>query len=196
MSFTQMIRSSMSHSAAARARAGIVAAIALSVAAGLGCSTEELTANTDPDILNIDDYNTPAGATPLRIGVIGNFNSAFDGGQDSFVTMTANMSDEILASDTFDGRLTINARKSVEINSEMEGVYRALHRARAGALRAALIIANTAPEPKFNRGELYMYLGFSEEFFGEGWCSGSLLEGRWQDHAIRAAADHAADVRN
>jgi len=162
----------MLHSAAARARAGIVAGIALSVAAGVGCSTEELTANTDPDILNVDDYNTPAGATPLRIGVIGSFNSAFDGGQDSFVTMTGNMSDELIASDTFDGRLTINARKSVEINAEMEGIYRALHRARAGALRAALIIANTAPEPKFNRGELYMYLGFAEDFFGEGWCSG------------------------
>lgn len=172
MTLSHMIRSSLSHSVAAHARAGILAGIVLSVAAGLGCSTEQLTANTDPDILNVEDYNTPAGATPLRIGVIGNFNSAFDGGQDSFVTMTGNMSDELIASDTFDGRLTINARKSVEINSEMESVYRALHRARAGALRAALIIATTAPEPKFNRGELYMYLGFSEDFFGEGWCSG------------------------
>lgn len=172
MAFTQAIRSSLSRSVAARARAGIMAGIALSVAAGLGCTTEQLTANTDPDILNIEDYNTPAGATPLRVGVIGNFNSAFDGGQDSFVTMTGNMSDELIASDTFDGRLTINARKSVEINSEMEGVYRSLHRVRAGAARAAIILATTAPEPKFNRGELYMYLGFSEDFFGEGWCSG------------------------
>src|SRR5262245_37428443 len=72
MAFTHLIRSSMSHPVAARARAGIVAGIALSVVAGLGCSTEQLTANTDPDILNVEDYNTPAGATPLRIGVIGN----------------------------------------------------------------------------------------------------------------------------
>ncbi|MGH9887505.1 MAG: tetratricopeptide repeat protein, partial [bacterium] len=162
----------MSFSAMARSRAWIVTGVALSVAAAVGCSTEQLTANTDPDILNIEDYNTPAGATPLRIGVIGNFTSAFDGGTDSFVTITGNLADEILASDTFDGRLTINARKSVEVNTEMEAVYRALHRARAGAARAATILATTAPDPKFNRGELYMYLGFSEDFFGEGWCSG------------------------
>ncbi len=96
---------------------------------------------TDPDILNPGDYTTPAGANPLRVGVIANFTSAFDGGTDSFVTITGNLADELLASDTFDGRLTINARRSVETNSEMEAVYRAMQRARTGAARAAEFIA-------------------------------------------------------
>jgi hypothetical protein len=82
------------------------------------------------------------------------------------------MADEILASDTFDGRLTINARKSVEVNSEMESVYRGMQRARAGAQRAADIIAVTTPDSTVNRAELYMYLGYSELLLGEGWCSG------------------------
>ena len=115
----------------------IVAGTAFALAAtAAGCKKDSLLQVTDPDILNPGDYTTPAGATPLRVGVIANFTSAFDGGTDSFVTITGNLADELLASDTFDGRLTINARKSVETNSEMEAVYRAMQRARTAAQRA------------------------------------------------------------
>ena len=101
-----------------------------------GASKDSLLKVTDPDLLSPGDYTTPAGATPLRVGVIADFASAFDGGTDSFITITGNLADELLASDTFDGRLTINARKSVEVNTEMEAVYRAMQRARTGAARA------------------------------------------------------------
>jgi hypothetical protein len=161
----------MSLSSKARTRACAVAAVAL-VVAPAACKKDSLLQVTDPDILNPGAFETPAGATPLRVGVIADFTSAFDGGTDSFVTMTGNLADELLASDTFDGRLTINARKSVETNSEMEGVYRTMQRARTGAARAAEILATTAPTPKANRGELYMLLAYTELFFGEGWCPG------------------------
>jgi hypothetical protein len=153
-----------------RSRAYALAALALAAAAG--CNKDAITQVTDPDIFNTADYDTPAGANPLRIGVIANFVTAFDGGTDSYVTMSGNLGDEMLASDTFDGRLTINARKSVEINSEMETVYRNMQRARAGAQRAADIIAVTTPDSTVNRAELYMYLGYSELLLGEGWCPG------------------------
>jgi hypothetical protein len=148
------------------------AAVALVAVSIVACQKEQLLDVTDPDVLNVQDYTTAAGATPLRIGVIANFTSAFDGGTDAFSVITGNLADEILASDTFDGRLTINARKSVEVNTEMEATYRAMHKARSGAARAALILATTAPTPTFNRGEIYMLRGFTEDFFGEGWCSG------------------------
>src|SRR5205823_9738610 len=106
------------------------------------------------------------------VGVLADFASAFDGGTDSFITMSGNLADELLASDTFDGRLTINARKSVEVNTEMESVYRIMQRARTGAARAAGILATTAPTPLSNRGEMYMVLAYAEMFLGEGWCSG------------------------
>jgi hypothetical protein len=175
---------------------------ALALAAGVaGCNKDAITEVTDPDIFNVADYNTPAGANPLRIGVIANFVAAFDGGTDSYVTMSGNLGDEMLASDTFDGRLTINARKSVEINSEMESVYRAMQRARAGAQRAADIIAVTTPDSTVNRAELYMYLGYSELLLGEGWCSGvpfSSEDGKTQtfgdplttQQIMQQAADH------
>lgn len=127
---------------------------------------------TNPDILNPGDFATPSGANPLRAGVIADFAQAFDGSTDSFVSMSGNLADELIASDTFDGRLTINARKSVESNNEMESVYRNMQRARTGAARAVAILATTAPTPTFNRGELYMLLAYSELFLGEGWCSG------------------------
>jgi hypothetical protein len=171
MTNTHRIRRMMSLSSRARSRACLIAGLALAAAAA-GCKKDSLLQVTDPDILNTGDYATPAGATPLRVGVIANFTSAFDGSTDSFVTMTGNLADELLASDTFDGRLTINARKSVETNSEMEGVYRTMQRARTAASRAAGILATTAPTPAFNRGELYMILAYSEMMLGEGWCSG------------------------
>ena len=171
MTQTLITQSMMSLSVKTRARACAIAAVAL-IAVPTACKKDSLLQVTDPDILNPGNFETPAGATPLRIGVIADFTSAFDGGTDSFVTMTGNLADELLASDTFDGRLTINARKSVESNNEMESVYRAMQRARTGAARAAKILATTAPTPASNRGELYMLLAYTELFFGEGWCSG------------------------
>jgi len=170
MANTHDIRRMMSLFAKSRTR--VYAITALAIAAAAGCNKDALLDVTDPDVLSPSDYTTPGGATPLRIGVIANFTSAFDGGTDSFVTITGNLADELLASDTFDGRLTINARKSVEINTEMEAVYRAMQRARTAAARAAATLATTAPTPLFNRGELYMLLAYSELMLGEGWCSG------------------------
>jgi len=154
------------------ARSAISAAALAFAAVAVGCKQQELLQVTDPDIQNPGPFSTPTGATPLRVGVIADFVSAFDGGTDSYVTMSGNLADELLASDTFDGRLTINARKSVETNSEMEAVYRAMQRSRTGAARAALTLATTAPTPLSNRGEMYMLLAYSELFFGEAWCSG------------------------
>lgn len=171
MAITSSSRRMTSLSSKARSRAYSIAALVLAALAA-GCKKDSLLQVTDPDILNPGAFQTPAGATPLRVGVIADFTSAFDGGTDSFVTITGNLADELLASDTFDGRLTINARKSVENNIEMEAVYRSMQRARTGAARAASILATTAPTPLANRGELYMLLAYTELFFGEGWCSG------------------------
>src|SRR4051812_44920536 len=151
-------RSLMLLSSKGRSRAYSVAALALTAVSAVGCNKDKLLTVNDPDVLNVSDYQTPAGADPLRFGVIRNFATAFDGGTDSFVTITGNMADEMLASDTFDGRLTVNARRSVSVNSEMEAVYVAMQKARSGAARAISIIKTTKPNPGFNIGQLYMYL--------------------------------------
>ena len=171
MKLNQRIRSSMSFSATARSRAYIAAGFALTLGGLSACKDNSLLQVTDPDILNVADYNTPAGADPLRLGVIANFQNAFDGGE-AFTIDTGNLTDEMLASDTFNSRLGINARKSDPVEANGSGTYNALQRARASATSAIQIIKTTAPTPAFNRGELYMIRGYSEMFLGEEFCSG------------------------
>lgn len=161
----------MSLSSKGRSRAYAAAALALT-AISTACNKDKLLQVNDPDLLNVSDYTTPAAANSLRYGVISVFDGAFDGGGDAFTIITGNMSDELLSSDTFDTRLTINARKSDEINSDMEGSYRAVQKARTIAESAIDVLKTSQPTPTFNRGQLYMYLGYSEIMLAEGWCAG------------------------
>jgi hypothetical protein len=146
------------------------------VAAGVvaSCVPSDILEVTDPDVLNTQDYTTPAGAAPLRQGVVQDFSVAFSGSTnpDSYVVVTGNMADEIRSTDTFDDRLFVNARTSPESNPSMLTFYRNMHRARSGATRAIQILSTTAPTPRFNIGELYMLRGYMEVFFAELYCSG------------------------
>ena len=82
------------------------------------------------------------------------------------------MADELLASDTFDGRLTINARKSVEMNNEMEAVYRQ-HAARAYGRRAAItILDHDAADPDVQPRPAVHVSRLHRGVLAEGWCSG------------------------
>ena len=71
-----------------RSRGYGIAALALAALGAAGCNKDKLLEVTVPSILNIEDYSTPDGAEPLRVGVIARFNTAFDGSADSFITMT------------------------------------------------------------------------------------------------------------
>ncbi|HEY4219328.1 MAG TPA: hypothetical protein VGM67_19425 [Gemmatimonadaceae bacterium] len=156
-----------------RSRALLGAAAALGLV-GLGaCKSGDILNVKSPDVLGVGAYTTPAGVDPLRYGVIGDFAYAFDGNGDSFTVVTGNMADELYASDTFDDRLSINARRSIEVNTNMEAEYRALQQAHIGATTASQVMATAAPTEKWQRGEMYLLRGFTEIFFGEGWCSGT-----------------------
>ncbi len=172
MKLHQNIRSSMSFAPTARSRAYIAAGLVLTLGGLAACKDNSLLQVTDPDVLPLAAYNTPAGADPLRIGVIGDFTTGFDGSSDGYTVQVGNMSDELITSDTFNDRLEINARQSIEVNSTTQGVYTNLQRARANADAAIKILVTTQPTPTFNRGELYMLRGYTELFLGEAFCSG------------------------
>lgn len=148
-----------------------LAAAALGASA-LACSPDQILDVTDPDILNVDAYTTAAGATALRNGVISDFQAAWIGSIDGVIVATGNMADEIRSTDTFEDRLSVSSRTVIENNPAMLSTYRALHRARSGAVQAANVIRRVAPEPKPNIGEVYVLRGFTEVFFGEMYCSG------------------------
>ncbi len=152
------------------ARAGVMA---LALGALSACKTDQLLTVATPDVLEVAAYKTPDGVDPLRFGVISDFTRAFDGNTDAFTVITGTLADEMYAPDTFDDRLSINARRSVEINGTMEAEYRHLQQAHLGAINAAMVMADVAPTLKSQRSEMYVIRGFTEIFFAEGWCAGT-----------------------
>jgi starch-binding outer membrane protein, SusD/RagB family len=138
------------------------------------CVDSQILEVVDPDVLNVQDYTTAAGAGPLRQGVVQDFAVSFSASTnvDSYIVVSGNLADEIRSTDTFDDRLFVNRRVDLESNPSMLTFYRNLHRARAGASRAINILQTTAPTPRFNIGELYALRGYAEMFFAELYCSG------------------------
>jgi hypothetical protein len=185
-----------------RPRRLFAGAAALSLLILGSCSTSDILEVNDPDLLPPDGLNTPAGADPLRFGVIRDFVSAFDGGGDSFAVVTGNLADEIRASDTFDGRLLPNKRSMNDNLPEMAGVYRNLHKARAGATTAIKIISQTTgawaltPTPKFNIGEVYMYRAYTEDFFAEMYCSGVPFSEAIGDEVVYGQPQTTTEILN
>ena len=147
--------------------------VALAAALFAACKSSEVLNVSTPDFLSVDAYSTPAGVDPLRFGVLSDFAYAYDGNTDGFTVVSGDLADEITTTDTFDGRLTVNARRTAEINNEMESEYRKMQQAHLGAVTAAQTIAAVAPNLKWQRGEMYVVKGFTEIFFAEGWCSGT-----------------------
>lgn len=148
-------------------------AVFLAVGVAAGCTTDTLEI-TDPDVLNVNDYATTAGATPLRLGVIQDFQNVFSGNAnlESMVVVTGNVSDEMYSTDTFDDRLFPNQRAMNDNLPAMDGFYRNLHRARSGATRTINVLRRVAPTPVQNIGEMYNVRGYTETFFAEAYCSG------------------------
>jgi hypothetical protein len=127
---------------------------------------------TDPDVLNISDFNSPAGAGPVRLGVLQDFAVVFSGTIDGVVVSSGNMADEIYSTDTFDDRLFPNQRTTNEQLAAVETTYRNLHRVRSGATRVVPILQEFAPSAPANIAEIYAIRGYSEMFFAELYCSG------------------------
>jgi hypothetical protein len=173
MTYKNTHKDLMPASRTARTRAVYTAVAALSLGALSACKSSEILNVNDPDVLGVAAYSTPAGADALRYGVIGDFAVAYDGSTDAFTVASGDLADEIYTTDTFDDRLTINARKSVEVNSAMEGLYRNLQQAHIEATTAASVLAKAVPNNKSQRAEMYLIRGFTEIFFGEAWCSGT-----------------------
>lgn len=154
-------------------RRHLAGAAALSFLALSSCSTGDILQVDQPGIIDLSNTATPAAVTFLRNGAIQSFVSAFDGNGDAFVVVTGNLADELRASDTFDGRLLPNKRFMNDNLPEMTSEYVTMHKARTDLTSAAKTILSVAPaNQKFLAGEVIMYRGYIEDFFGEMYCSG------------------------
>lgn len=156
-----------------RKRAALAATAALSLSVLAGCKSNEILNVQSPDVLSPSSFTNAAGLDPLRVGVLSDFAYAFDGSSDAFTVATGNMADELYATDTFADRLQINARQSIEVDPAMETEYRNMQQARSGANHAIQLYAKVAATSKWQRAQMYVVRGYTEMFFGEGWCSGT-----------------------
>ncbi|MDF1503077.1 hypothetical protein [Roseisolibacter sp. H3M3-2] len=139
--------------------------------AAAGCTTDTLEVS-NPDVITANAVTNAAGATALRNGVLRDFTVVYSGTQDGFIVNTGNLADEITATDTFFDRLLPNERKIDPNLPNQDTYYTNLHRARSGAARAIRAWAQLKPTSRDSLAELYSVRGFTEDFFGETYCSG------------------------
>lgn len=173
------------HSVAAAFRRGVpfrwVSPLVTGVAVlGLGaCSVGDLLSVKNPDIVTPENLSGPAGLATLRAGALGDFalavsgSAAGHGSTPGLIHFTSSFTDEIQYSGTFPTRRQFDERSVQDVNSELAGNYRNLHRARASAEYAADRLAAAAGSAGDARiAEMRSIAGLTYLFFGENFCSG------------------------
>lgn len=159
---------------AARAVRGLLLAASLAV---LGCDTDEILSVTDPDIINPEDVNSPAGANAVRLGAIARLNSATTG-TESMPLLGGMLADEWRTGDTFIARDEIDQRQITRENTFLTSANRTLHRARLSATQAIELMGQFNPDaPGWQVAEMYFIKAYIENIVAEHYCSGVVFSG-------------------
>ncbi len=151
------------------------AGLALSISISGGCG---LLDTQQPNIVDPENLDSPAGATALRDGAIADFAFVKDGDgtqfDDGLILTGGLLADEFLHSTTPPSQQEIDQRTTALINPTLSDVYRNLHKARAGAERAAQALQDFAltPDETPDVAEMLAIAGFTYVYFGENFCSG------------------------
>lgn len=137
---------------------------------------DDLLEVTDPDIIEEEGLQDPAGLDALRNGSLADFNLAFTGGgsSDGQTMIAGLMSDEWMHSGTFPTRQEVELRSITRDNTTMNGVYLRMHQARAGLESAAEIIGASVEDASADERipELLAHAGYTYVAFAENYCSG------------------------
>lgn len=139
-----------------------------------------LTACDLDELLTIEDRDTVSPATledpnvlPVVVnGAIGNFNDTFSSGE-SFLSVTALMSDEYFSAGTFTTRTATDRRNQFEPSNgnTSDGTYNGLHFARRALKDAAAQVADIRGTSDADYIELKALEGYTFVFLGEAYCS-------------------------
>ena len=161
---------------ARHARRGLAVFGALAVFATAACSVDEILDVTDPDIINPEDLQTPAGATALRNGAYARLVQITGGSSaqsESFWLMGGLMADEWRSGDTFLERNETDARSVRVQNSILETTQRLAHRARVTALQARISSqANDPTAAAWQIAEMLLIQAYAEIMLAEHVCNG------------------------
>jgi hypothetical protein len=141
----------------------------------LGCS--DVLQVEDPDNLPPEVFNSPAGATALYHGAIGEFAVAIDGDdsvQEGQILVSELLADMWMNSETFPTRQEIDRRRIDVRNVTLRDVFLFLHSSRVAAERAATALETFSPDgaadPRIP--EMRSLSGYTYLHAGENYCSG------------------------
>jgi hypothetical protein len=152
------------------------------VAGAIACNSDKVLQVTDPDVARPDALTGVAALPTLRLGAIGNFGVAYNGGASDVeqVHMSALLSDEFINTETFPTRIEIDQRAISITNTSLGnsaqggsgGTFGDLTRARASselAIDAYKSFAKTAADSA-GYPEVLALNGFTYILFAENYC--------------------------
>jgi len=164
------LRSAPRWARGAAQRTGLAAVFALGA-----CSSDVLTVD-DPDIIDPENVQSPAGAEAVRRGALGRLNNATSGGSataDNIFLLGGLFADEWINGDSFIARQEVDQRVITPDNSFVLNTNRNLHRARVSAEQAVELLTTYRPDaPRWQVAEMYFVQAYVENILAEHFCSG------------------------
>jgi starch-binding outer membrane protein, SusD/RagB family len=153
-----------------------------SAATATACNTDHLLTVQRPDIVPITAVTDKSALPTVYGGVLADFQVGFSGssGNEGVVNYSGLLGDEFYITDTFDTRISIDARYTRADNANNDNVFRNLARSRQSAEQAAAKYAQLASTflPgevsgfAVQRAEIFNVAGLDYVFFAEIYCSG------------------------
>src|SRR5215208_2220694 len=143
-----------------------------------------------PNIVGVEDLDTPAGAATKRLGAIstftlakaGDFNpvgipgdpNALNDNSDGYVLVSGILADEFVNPGFIPSRTEVDLRLAQPTTAGLAELFQSLARARTGAEEAAASLDAFGTDPTTDTGipEMYALAGYTYIFFAEGFCSG------------------------
>lgn len=143
-----------------------------------------------PNIVGVEDLDTPAGAATKRLGAISTFTLAKDGdfnpvavpgnedsfndNSDGYILVSGILADEFVNPGFIPSRTEVDLRLAQPTTAGLAELFQSLARARNGAEEAAAALQAFGTDPDTDTGipEMHSLAGFTYVFFAEGFCSG------------------------
>ena len=162
-----------------RAAAGISAVALIPVFGACSDVTDTLLEATDPDIIAPGNAKSAEGALALYNGALGRLKTitSGSGGEGSTWLFGGLLADEWSTSSTFVQNDETDQRSIQINNSTVNGMFRALARARTSATEAIGVMREYRPTETTRIAELYMVRAYAEMQMANDFCNGIPLSG-------------------
>ncbi|MES2523517.1 MAG: hypothetical protein V4617_12510 [Gemmatimonadota bacterium] len=148
------------------------AALALGAVFTSACALDTLVKATDPDVIGVENINSPSSANALRVGTLGRFNANTTGGETMFL-YGGLFGDEFTTGDTFTQRVETDQRALTPQNGNITTAYRGLHLPRIGAIQTRDALTTYAPlAPAWNFSEMFFVEAYMLNLLAEHFCNG------------------------